>query len=424
MNKSTDSFTTWRVPSSLFVSPPRGWAQGCTATFKFSAYLSFKFAFCTSLELQKLSSIHNKMASLNALPTELQCAVFCLLDPVGLISISQTNRAFRNTIQPTRKNFLERLLQLELDERQGGNTPLFNPRTNALSPAWTEPEWKLMRWACSGCLRLRPAEYFDNHSILRLAYRKPISGSPASKPYTSWEATPKASPFLPHVRREQRPRSDQCIEEKRIRRRYGLASSKRWTAIAYATEAEDTYNELQGCGWIAWEDSTLTEFLRLDPEQKKAIFDEEVNAIEKLRCGYKRHLRKCHECRYQSGQLKPKLIGSGGIARIPVVTSRQYRIPTIMDRYYPRFSEELQNKRPTSNPPSYAIYRANVRDRFWPMYMIRCPDCEKWKEQRMFMTGLSYLSNIPGTCHTKLTSRYHIENEANETERKTLADTN
>ncbi|KAJ5697050.1 hypothetical protein N7536_007462 [Penicillium majusculum] len=361
------------------------------------------------------------MASLNTIPTELECAIFRLLDPVGLISVSQTNRHFQKIIQPTRNHFVERLVQLECDEEVGGISPLLNSTNNALSPDWTQPEWKAMRWACSRCLRLLPEENFDNHSILRLAYRKPIPSSPASEHRTTWESTPESNPFLPHSRREERSQSDQCIKEKQTRRRYALASSKKWGAMSFSFGIENTYYELQDCGWTVFENMTLTEFIKLDADDKKFLFKAEVEAIERMRCGYKRHLRKCHECRYQSGQLKPTLIGSDGTAKIAFATSRQYRIPTATDRYYPRFSEKLKNKRPVNHPPSYAVYRIYVRDRFWTMYMMRCPDCEKWKEQRIFMLNNTYSRSTtfpkktPGII-TK-TTRVPKKNKANKVEK-------
>lgn len=365
------------------------------------------------------------MASLNTIPTELECAIFRLLDPVGLISVSQTNQKFRKIIQPTRKHFVERLIQLECAEEEGGITSLLNSKNNVLSPDWTQPEWKAIRWACSRCLRLLPEENFDNHSILRLAYRKPIPSSPASEHRTTWESTPRPNPFLPHLRREKRSQSGQYIKEKQTRRRYALASSKKWDARSISSGIENTYHELQGCGWTALENMTLTEFITLDAYEKKHLFEAEVEAIERTRCGYKRHLRKCHECRYQSGQLKPTLIGGDGKAKVAFATSRQYRIPTATDRHYPRFSEKLKNKRPVNHPPSYAIYRVHVRDRFWTMYMMRCPCCEKWKEQRIFMLNTSYSRSTtfpkktPGII-TKTTPCTQKETKLTRSKRSTL----
>lgn len=324
------------------------------------------------------------MASLSCLPTEIQCLIFRLLDPAGLIAASQTNQHFRKVIQPARKHFIERLIQLECDEKEGGIIPHFNPINNALSPGWSEPEWKRMRWACSGCLRLLSEQHFDNHSILRLEYRKPIPDYSTSDCFTTWEPGPRNSPYLSHIRREQQLQSDHFAAKKLMRRRYALALSNRWSDNTWSPRAQEICHELQSCGWTTFENMTSTDFLKLTIQEKKHIFEAEIRAIEAIRCGSKRHLRKCHECRYQSGQLKPTLKGSDGKAKIPFTAGRQYRIPTGIDRYYPRFWEKLRNQRPTNSPPSYAVYRVHVRDRFWAMYMIRCPHCEKWKEERMF----------------------------------------
>lgn len=327
------------------------------------------------------------MASFTSIPVELQCAIIRLLDPVSLISTSQTNRHFRKVIQPSRKHFLERLLHLECDEKEGGIVPLFDPATNDLSPGWTTPEWKAMRWACTGCLRLLPEDQFDNHSLLRLAYRKPSPGSPASTHISTWDVTPKVNPYLPHTKREKRSQSEQYIQDKRIRRRYALANSNRWNEPAYGPRIGETYHELLNCGWEVFENMPLSNFIQLDINEKKSIFKAERESIEKVRCGYNRHLRKCHECKYQSGQLNIFLLGTNRTTEIPYTRARQFRIPTILDRFYPRFWENLQNKRPSVNPPSYAIYRVDVRDRFWTMHMVRCPFCEKWKEHRAFYSG-------------------------------------
>ncbi|KAJ5110132.1 hypothetical protein N7532_002777 [Penicillium argentinense] len=326
------------------------------------------------------------MASLHTLPAEIQSGIFRLLDPASLVSLSQTSKQFRENIRPTRKHFVERLLQLECDETKGGVTPRFNARNNQLSPDWTQPEWKAMRWACSGCLRLLPHESFDNHSILRLAYRKPIPGSPAAEDITSWEISPKINPRLPHLRRDNRIQK-LPTDEMKIRRRYSLAISNKWSELPSSPIIRGRYIELQGCDWTVFENKSISEFTNMEPEQKKVLFDQEVKAIEQVRCGNKRHLRKCHECRYKSGQLKPSLKGSDGVARIPLTTARQYRIPTPLDRVFPHFWEMFKNKRPDVDPPAYAVYRQYSRDRFYPMLMIRCPDCEDWKEARMFEMG-------------------------------------
>lgn len=338
------------------------------------------------------------MASFTTLPVEIQCTIFRFLDPNGLISMSQTGRHCREIIQPRRKNFLERLLQLECDEKEGGITPSF--KNSVLTPDWAKPEWTAMRWACSGCLRLLPHQSFDNRSILRLAYRKPIPGSPAANALTTWELTPKASPYLPHLRRKNRVETHDDIKEKTTQRRYHLALSRQWDAPPHTIGSEDTFTELQGCGWTVFNTMTLSEYQEMDPGQKRSIFDNEVHAIERTRCGYKRHLRKCLECRYQSGQLKPSLIGSDGTAKVVYALSRQYAIGTPVDRFFPGFSDHLENKRPPNDLPAFAVYRGCACHWFWSMYMIRCPGCASWKEAKCFQLGTTELCWDPSTCYS------------------------
>ena len=44
-----------------------------------------------------------------------------------------------------------------------------------------------MRWTCTNCLKLRKHWYFDNHSLFRLAYRKPVYRSEAALSRGTWE---------------------------------------------------------------------------------------------------------------------------------------------------------------------------------------------------------------------------------------------
>ncbi|CAH0057393.1 unnamed protein product [Clonostachys solani] len=123
-----------------------------------------------------------------SLPVELQCLSISFLDPATLVSLSQADTYFRRLIQPGRHEIVQRLLQLECTEEHGGGlTDPLNP------PSWIRLASKSMRgrWACTGCLRLLPHASFDNHSLLRLGYRKPVAGSSAADPITDWGAPRK-----------------------------------------------------------------------------------------------------------------------------------------------------------------------------------------------------------------------------------------
>ncbi|KAJ5731570.1 uncharacterized protein N7483_006078 [Penicillium malachiteum] len=158
----------------------------------------------------------------STLPVEMQIEILQYLDPIALNSFSQTNQHFRYMISPQRCHFVERLLALECREEEGGVTPIFRARDNQLVPDWDTPDWESMRWACCNCLRLLPHDSFDNHSILRLRYRKPIPGSPAANHVTSWGVLPRSRGMT----KEQR--ANKISDEKVLRNRYGTAATRNW----------------------------------------------------------------------------------------------------------------------------------------------------------------------------------------------------
>lgn len=129
------------------------------------------------------------MPPLNSLPLELQVEIITILDPIGLISLSQTNKYFRNLIDPKKREFVEKLLQLELTEEFGG--PAFEYRARYFAELkffWASEPWQAIRWACCGCMRLLSHAHFDNRSLLRLELRKPSSGS-SKETLTNWRIT-------------------------------------------------------------------------------------------------------------------------------------------------------------------------------------------------------------------------------------------
>ncbi|KAJ6526756.1 hypothetical protein B0H19DRAFT_1196927 [Mycena capillaripes] len=125
--------------------------------------------------------------SLLSLPIELLCAIVRLLDPIGLISLSQSSRIFRALIQPSKEDFVQRLLALELDPHLGGIVR-FRSSDNNLTPPWDDAEaWKAIRFACVGCMKLLPHTRFSNQNLLQLRRRKPPSGSREADRITDWE---------------------------------------------------------------------------------------------------------------------------------------------------------------------------------------------------------------------------------------------
>ncbi|KAH6983183.1 hypothetical protein BKA56DRAFT_643241 [Ilyonectria sp. MPI-CAGE-AT-0026] len=296
------------------------------------------------------------MVSLEELPTELQCSIVRLLDPIGLISISQASTHFRRLIEPKKKYFVERLLGLEILDKHGGP-----------SPDGMEKNGVRYAGQCTDCLRLLPHQYFDNHSVLRLGYRKPIPGSLASIAITSWEPDGHIRRPRRHLRNGETQAAS--LSERTLRKRYFVCVTAGQGSQGFVGVTSATTLELfKRCAISGFEDMSLVEFEKLTVAQKLQMFDNNALAIELERCGNKRHLRRCNECRYLRGQLKPRPNGYGGTAKVPIVASRQVVFANHLDRWFPGFSNCLENKRPTP----------------WTMYMVRCPGCACWKEIRDF----------------------------------------
>ncbi|KAF4470354.1 Signal recognition particle SRP54 subunit GTPase [Fusarium albosuccineum] len=329
--------------------------------------------------------------SFQELPTELQCSIIRLLEPISLISISQTNTYFRHLVSPKKKHFAERLIALEQVEEHGGPSPFFRPRDNYLNPDWSDKEWSDIRWACAECLRLLSHKHFDNHSILKLPYRKPIPGSPAAGFLTTWEPmgyTPRKCSKDPRRLREA---SDALWDEQIQRKRYLIAVTPGRGRIARlgnpqgATYQFDRVQTLPGFSGLSHD-----QFESMLSAEKLKVFDDNALAFERERGGRKRWLRKCIECRYLRGEFKPKLNRYRGTEKMPIVPSRQILFGSHVDRFFPGFSEYMDHKRPLFNAPLFRIYRDNARDLLWTMWMARCPGCARWQEIREFRFPASY----------------------------------
>ncbi|OJJ00739.1 hypothetical protein ASPVEDRAFT_82297 [Aspergillus versicolor CBS 583.65] len=344
---------------------------------------------------------------LQTLPAELECAIIRQLDPIALISLSQTNRHFRETVNPKRIHFLERLLALECDESIGG-PPIHFSRFGTLDPDRLSPEWEANRWACSSCMRLLPQQNFANQALSRLAYRKPVSGSPAADAVTSWE------PTLSRQRRKEDKKDrkkkkekkelhgDDCgsiaDEEAKMRQRYGVAMSQVWGrrrgqapgTISLASHLTKRLEEFREMGFEEFYDMTYDEYQTMSDEQEGEILDRERQAIERVRTGSKRHLRRCLECRFQRGEFKGtcgRKNDNIGTAKVPMVRGRVKYYGLNVDRYFPRISEVMDSKRPEVNSPVFTIWREGAVDMPWTQYRVRCPGCAQWKEIRAFRFG-------------------------------------
>ncbi|KAJ5787812.1 hypothetical protein N7457_002802 [Penicillium paradoxum] len=344
--------------------------------------------------------------SLGSLPVEILCSIFRLLDPIGLISISQTNSKFRAVIQPNRTHLLERLLELECMEEFGGVTPLFRSMDNCIVPEFTDKEWDSMRWTCSVCLRMLPHQAFNNHYLLRLQYRKPIPGSSAANSYTSWESTG----YRKLHNRYDLHKQLQVFKEKdrKIRRRYDLSSKSNRMPLHGTRDMRERLAGFQDSGMITFQGFTVDEYVCITAEEEQALLNHEARLIERERCGFKRHLRKCNECYFQSGSIScvANRVGESiyrGTTKVPIVVSRHVPFATAFDRSFPGISAIMSSVRPTTNAPVQRIHRENASDCLWTMYMVRCPRCSHWQELRAFRVGPTFPHWAP---HISAADRY------------------
>ncbi|KAL5342039.1 hypothetical protein BJX70DRAFT_357627 [Aspergillus crustosus] len=329
---------------------------------------------------------------LESLPVELQCSIIRYLDPIALISLSQTNKYFRKVIRPQQPHFAERLLALECLEEIGGPEIEFS-RHGTLNPHRNSAEWEASRWACTSCLKLVPHYAFSNQSLSRLAFRKPIRGSLAAELCTSWEAGGR---FVKQVSRY----NAHAEEHKQLRRRYRSLASENGRAARRqyrGPESEEAHlwnrlTDYQDCGMEGFEGMTFEEFRSLSSSEEGQVFDTEAHAVAHVSAGSNRHARRCIECRFRRGGFKGSSGNHRGLgtASVPIVPGREVTYGTVVDRYFPGVCDILESKRPGYNAPVFGIYREGAVDQPWPLYRVRCPGCSQWKEVRAFRSGSIY----------------------------------
>ncbi|KAI3571664.1 hypothetical protein IWW34DRAFT_767766 [Fusarium oxysporum f. sp. albedinis] len=324
--------------------------------------------------------------SLELLPTELQCYIIRLLDPISFISISQANAHFRRLINPKQKHFAERLLALELVPEYGGPYLFFRSRDTSLRPDWTDPAWEKMRWACTNCLRLLSHKHFDNHSILRLRYRKPLPGSPAARMVTTWEQTRHIPHRNTNTEQAELDAKVSLWEAQKQRFRYFICvtSGKGHLSGDFPINNLDLlqYYDMEGFKGI-----NQDQLDKMTQQDRINLLDQNALAVEGENCGKKRWLRKCNECRFQQDEIWQLFDETGGTRRLPIVPSRQVVFGSRVDRYFPGVSEYLNHKRPLFNAPLGLFHRKGAREQHWSMWMVRCPGCARWQELREFRFG-------------------------------------
>lgn len=330
------------------------------------------------------------MPPLNSLPLELQVEIITILDPIGLISLSQTNKYFRNLIDPKKREFVERLLQLELTEEFGG--PAFEYRARYFAELkffWASEPWQAIRWACCGCMRLLSHAHLDNRSLLRLELRKPSSGS-SKETLTNWRITLRGKHWSS---REQQSISD---EERSRRKRHQVAESYSQHDPFDLSKIHFNLEALrEELGFDDFDDLDEAQFRALSAEDRLQIFDRNIASIESERCGLKRHLRRCNECKYQGNQIRRGADGRGGTPTVPIQISRKIRRTTILYRFFPNYWTGLR----TGRPPTDELRLGDAERAFhidWTLHTARCPGCERWQEVRAFRIGVGVQRWRPG----------------------------
>jgi hypothetical protein len=295
------------------------------------------------------------MASFSALPPETLQHIIRHLDPISLIALSHTAPWLRVLINPTHHDLVRRLLALELLPEHGGIVPLFRSRDNHLTPPWGSDEWKNNKYACCGCMKLLPHMMFDNHSILRVPYRKPPPGSIEAErgAITDWE------PLEPSVRwKHIQARTDDERAEQQKRR----------TAVG------DRYRQLVA--------PAGQPFVRVDRDRVVAAEEE----AERYLCGASRHRRRCLECKHRRGDWS-RMNTHRGSKEVPIVVSRQLDFPSKWARYFPGLLEPLPLGR---TPRIWRVYREKVTSYRFTLYAVRCSCCGTWQEQAAFRQWTSY----------------------------------
>jgi hypothetical protein len=282
--------------------------------------------------------------SFPSLPTEILCAIIRLVDPIALISLSQSSRALRAFIQPSGDDFVQRILVLELDPTLGGIVR-FRSRDNNLTPPWDDAEaWKTIRFACVGCMKLLPHTRFSNQNLLQLRRRKPPPGSREATRITDWE--PLA----------------------------GGDAKARGLRLQERTQREK-------------EDRAA---VRIDLEHTS---EGEVDArAEVLLGGMHRTRRRCNECRFRRGEFARHTRANVGTAAVPVLKSRRLGFTCALDRYFPGLLPEV----PLEMAPVLSrVYNDDVRTELFTLYHVRCPGCAVWQELGAFRVGLPYAHATP-----------------------------
>ncbi|KAK3995846.1 hypothetical protein QBC44DRAFT_388096 [Cladorrhinum sp. PSN332] len=289
------------------------------------------------------------MEYFTSFPGELINEIVSKLDPVTLISLSQSTKSFRQLVNPIRHDFEQQLLALELTTEYGGIVPTIkcwpSSRRIELRPSRHSDAWRSNRYACLGCMKLLPHYMFSEGLLLSLEYRKPAPGTFGARvsSVTDWQALPTGGRWK-HIQKQH-----EILRQNRIR----MIKAK--VDLVHPTAEMET--QLAGI----W-----------------------------------RHKRRCIECKYQKGSHSTNLTNND---RLPAVMTgkREYSSSQHgVQRWYPGLL--------TYHTCQY------VSPQFRNVAMVRCPGCKTWQEYRAFGHFSFPLTRMPAgrqcyRCYIKAQGR-------------------
>lgn len=231
-----------------------------------------------------------------------------------------------------------------------------------------------MRWACTHCMRLRSRIHFNTPALLRLAYRKPRSGSPADISRTSW--APNARGRQAQAVSGRRGKSE--LERKQYHAYLtggaSLPGCRKWKYKADGPQM--VMQAFRDAGIEGFEERSVEEFSdhiwRVFTLDK--ILSDKAESVEEVRCGFNRHLRKCNECHFITGDYKrAKMMDNRGTAEFPIIRSRTIR-STMSNLWCKQLQKSFGITDPSGNPfAPYGLTEGWLK--YWITWMARCPGC-------------------------------------------------
>ncbi|KAI9049396.1 hypothetical protein LZ554_006430 [Drepanopeziza brunnea f. sp. 'monogermtubi'] len=268
------------------------------------------------------------------LPLEIYLLILPLLSATSLVAFAQTNRYFRNLINPDRELLVNRLLELECLPQYGGGEVTINAKAKIIVPSG------LVAYACTRCLRIVPHTHFDNHALLRLRFRKPPPGSRVAGKSGGWVS--------------------------------GNAKTR-----GLHRQAELRSDTLEN--WMR----------RIDPATHSTA---EWKALYHI--GTDRRRRWCNECKfvtgvwarassYRSGWESSLRTSNIGPVDVPVIKGRHRRCHDSTERF---FWDLFPLADDAECPWRFQVHRRENCD-WWTLWWIRCPGCTVWQEVAAFRRG-------------------------------------